>query len=275
MADETPSEREERLQKAENRLQQAKERHKEESQVPERTRTGGGFGKAVAGIGSFFGEHRLIILAVVGFGIVAYIIYKSRSGATTAGATNQQGSLAGQQDANTASALQNLQTQLNNLRDTIGTIAQGSPGATGPQGPTGPQGSPGTTGKLPTSNWSPPLIPYSQTWSGKHYFPVSPGHRFDWQGVSYWIVSDTGGYIKGVPGATSASQAAGKSTVTLYAPSSAYQKPVLNPLASHSPIYNFMKLAPESVPGTDISHSATAFGPKRIVPVGHPYARTS
>lgn len=273
MADESPAEREERLQKAEDRLQRAKERHKEESQVPERTKGGGGFGKAVAGFGSFFGEHKLIILAVVGFGIVAYIIYRSRSGATTS-AANQQGSLAGYQDSNTASALQNLQTQLNNLRDTIGTIAQGPAGAAGPKGPTGPQGPPGTTGTLPTSNWSPPLIPYSQTWSGKHYFPVSPGHRFDWQGVSYWIVSDTGGYIKGVPGATSASQAAGKSTVTLYGPSGAYQKPVLNPLANHSPVYNFMPLAAHAVPGTDLSHSAVAFGPKSIVPVGHPYAKS-
>jgi hypothetical protein len=67
-----------------------------------------------------------------------------------------------------------------------------------------------------------PLIPYSQTWTGKHYFPVSPGHVFTWQGTQYFITSDLGGVIKGVPNASTSSQAAGKAAVTLYAPSSFY-----------------------------------------------------
>lgn len=79
----------------------------------------------------------------------------------------------------------------------------------------------------PTSNGGThtpnPLIPYSMTWSGNHYFPVSPGHIFNWSGVNYFIVSNTGGVITGVPGATNLAQAqASKNQVVLYAPASYY-----------------------------------------------------
>lgn len=89
--------------------------------------------------------------------------------------------------------------------------------------PTG--GSGGLMGNPPIGNQGNsvnPLIPYSQTWSGNHYFPVSPGHVFTWQGTQYFIVSDLGGVIKGVPNASTSSQAAGKSPIVLYAPNSFY-----------------------------------------------------
>ena len=81
-----------------------------------------------------------------------------------------------------------------------------------------------TTSGLP-SGYPRPLIPYSQTWSGKHYFPVSPGGVFSYQGAKYFITGNTNGYITGVPGATTAQQAAGKGQVLLYAPSAAYNAP--------------------------------------------------
>src|SRR5260221_6670066 len=74
----------------------------------------------------------------------------------------------------------------------------------------------------PPTHFVNPLIPYSVTWSGNHYFPVAPGHVFGYQWVNYWIISNTGGVITGVPGAASASQAAGKAAVTLYAPQTYY-----------------------------------------------------
>ncbi len=79
---------------------------------------------------------------------------------------------------------------------------------------------PNSNGSLHTAN---PLIPYSITWGGKHYFPVSPGKVFNWSGVNYFIVSNAGGVIKGVPGATSLQQAqSSKNQVTLYAPADYY-----------------------------------------------------
>ena len=243
----------------------------------------------------FFKTHGAITVgAIVGFAVVAVVLARSRSTATNAGSTSQagqcvdtngnavdcsspnaQGSLAGYQNSNTATALDMLQTQLNNLTATVSNLPAGATGPAGPQGPigkTGPQGPSGTSGILPTLGWTPPLIPYSQTWSGKHYFPVSPGHRFDWQGVSYWIVSNTGGYIKGVPGATSAGQAAGKSTVTLYAPSSAYQKPVLNPLANHSPMLSNLAMSQNATSMQDLSHPGiSGGGGMQFSPVSHIY----
>lgn len=293
MADETPAEREERLQKAEDRLQRAKERHKEEAAVPEKTRGGGGFGKAVAGIGSFFGEHKIIILAVVGFGIVAYIIYKSQSGATTANTANQQGSLAGQQDANTASALDSLQTQLNNLAATVSNIPAGPAGPAGPPGPVGGSGGGagggsgggsggGTGGTPPGTTWlwqqlhgNYPIIPSGQ-YKGPSFSNLKPGTKYTFNGITYTLTTS----VKGMPGSGVLYGITNSGKVqTLYGPPSSYPGPqnlgVVNSIANHSPIYNFMKLAPEAVPGTDLSHSAVAFGPKNIRPIGFPNARAS
>lgn len=215
-------------------------------------------GEHKAGIGSklvdLFTEHKALVIGMaVGVGFVLFIVSKSQSSANSAntantGAANQQGDLgaSGAQNAQTATALQDLQAQFNNLQSTIGNIAQGPAGPTGPAGAPGPTGPAGGSGNLPGLGWTAPLIPYSQTWSGKHYFPVAPNHQFTWNGVKYWITGNTGGVITGVPGATSAQQASGKGTVVLYAPASAYVKPVLNPLANHSPIYNFMPLGQTS-----------------------------
>jgi len=79
---------------------------------------------------------------------------------------------------------------------------------------------PNSNGSLHTAN---PLIPYSITWGGKHYFPVAPGGVFNWSGVKYFIVSNTGGVIKGVPGATTLQQAqSSKNQIVLYAPADYY-----------------------------------------------------
>lgn len=103
----------------------------------------------------------------------------------------------------------------------IGWEPPPAPGAT----PIPTSGGGGLMGNPPIGNSGNainPLIPYSQTWSGQHYFPVSPGHIFTWQGTQYFITSNLGGVIKGVPGASTSSQAAGKASVTLYAPQSFY-----------------------------------------------------
>lgn len=80
---------------------------------------------------------------------------------------------------------------------------------------------PANGGTQTTAGFVNPLIPYDHF--NPHYFPVHPGHVFSYQGVNYWITSDTGGKIMGVPGATSAAAAKMSPTqVLLYAPSSFY-----------------------------------------------------
>ncbi len=238
---------------------------------------------AKSGMGKFLESHKWVAVGSIAAVIVVFIALRSRSSVSNNNSTsqtgctdvngnpvscsdvnavNQQGSLgaAGAQSAQTATALNMLQTQLNNLAATVSQIGN-QPGPTGPAGPTGPQGPSGS------SAWVAPLIPYSQTWSGKHYFPVAPGHRFDWQGVSYWITSNTNGVIQGVPGATSAGTAAGKNPVVLYGPSSTYKPPVTNTQANHSPLLSSLMLSRTAQGGQDLSHPGISGGPMQWNPV--------
>src|SRR6266481_3731122 len=226
---EEPSEKEERLSKQEERLTHAHERRKKAANMPTKRTTGGGnFGKAIGGIGEFFGEHKMIVLAVVGFGIVFYVIMKGRQTSSTTTA-NQQGSLAGNQTTGTATALDALQTQLNNLAATVSAIPNGPAGATGPAGPAGPSGTSGTGGIIPTLNWKAPLIP-SGTYSGPNFSNLKSGTKYTYQGVQYTLGAGAGGRLWGTT-----SQG---NQVLLYGPSSAYNPPAQQPLnsqANHSP----------------------------------------
>jgi hypothetical protein len=195
-----------------------------------------GIGATLVG---FFTEHKALVLgAAIGVGFVLFIVSKSQSNASNTGSTantaNQQGSLAGQQDANTASGLTNLQTQIDNLRNTIGTIAQG---------PAGPAG-----GTVPTLNWKPPLIPFG-TYTGPSFSNLKAGTKYTYQGIQYTLGAGAGGRLWGT-------NPQGQQ-VLLYAPKSAYTPPVLNPLANHSPVYNFMALGQTSS-GADLSHPGVA-----------------
>lgn len=100
------------------------------------------------------------------------------------------------------------------IYDSNGNLVAFEPPGSPPIGTVPTSGSPGSP------SGATPLIPYD--FFHPHYFPVHPGGVFNYQGVSYYIVSDLGGVIKGVPGAKSSTQAAGKSQVTLYAPSTFY-----------------------------------------------------
>ena len=278
---EEPSEKEERLSKQEERLTHAHERRKEAANMPTKRTTGGGnFGKAIGGIGEFFGEHKMIVLAVVGFGIVFYVIMKGRQTSSTTTA-NQQGSLAGNQTSGTATALDSLQTQLNNLAATVSGIPAGATGATGPTGPAGPSGGGGGGGIIPSTGWHAPLIAQG-AWPSN--FQWQFGQKVGFNGTTYTVGPGSGGVIWGVPNfkgtlaqwnqvpiGTGPGQ-----KVAVYGTNPAdYVPPTLNPQADHSPLYNFMSLSPSAVPGTDLSHSGVAFGPKQGGrPIGHPYAQT-
>src|SRR6266436_6321551 len=103
MADESPSEREDRLQRSEERLQKQHGRLME--QPSPKTGSGGRFGKAASGVFSFFGEHKLIVFMAIRVAVVLYVVVKSKSNTSTS-TTGQaaQGSLgnAGYQDQGTA-----------------------------------------------------------------------------------------------------------------------------------------------------------------------------
>ena len=213
----------------------------------------------------FFGEHKALVGgAIIGFAVVAFVLNRSQSNASnagsTAGAANQQGSLAGQQDANTASSLTNLQTQVDNLRNTIGTIAQGPPG---PTGATGATGAAGPSGTLPSTGWKPPLIQQG-AWPAN--FKWQFGQKVGFNGVSYTVSPGSGGIIWGVPnfkGTLAQWNAVPIGTgpgqkVAVYGTNPAdYKPPVLNPLVNHSPIYNFMRLGQTSG-GMDLGHPGVA-----------------
>lgn len=177
MADESPSEREERLQRQEERLQHQHERVKEMRTMPKTSSVG----SALAGIGSFFGEHKLIVAAVIGFGVVAYIIMRNRQTSVPNSAVAQPGSLgnSGYQDSGTAYALTNLGQELNNLQATLANPPAGPPG---PPGPPGPGPGPGTSqGALLNFNPEPKNVSWGQhlTVNGVDYLTgwggVGPG----------------------------------------------------------------------------------------------------
>lgn len=256
MADETPSEREERLTHAEERLQKQHERVKEARSMPERTSSrSGNFGKFVGGMGSFFGEHRVVILAVIGFGIVFYLIMRSRNqNAAQTGVANQQGSLAGYQNAQTATALDQLTTAINNFL----ANQQGTPST-----PTSNQNTPpqiGTLFKGPTGV--------------EHY--VANGNETLSQ-IAAKLGTGSWNSIYAIPNNQLLFGKMNSVDAAKYKPPAGTQITVpgsatLNTQANHSPMYSFLALSPHAVPGTDLSHSGTAFGPKQIMTTGRIHA---
>lgn len=108
MADESPSEREERLQQQEERLQRQHERLMEKP--PVQGGKSGGVGKFFGGLAAGFGEHKVAILAVVGIAIVLFVIIQMKKG-SSAGPGNQQGSLQSYPTADVATAIDQLTQQ--------------------------------------------------------------------------------------------------------------------------------------------------------------------
>lgn len=167
MADESPSEREERLTHQEERLERQHERLKEGHPA-----TGGqpqtkSFGKGLADLGSFFGEHKIIVI-LLGFVVVLVILVRARQGASSASGTsapsgcvdasgnavscsdpNAVGSLgaAGYMPSGVAYGLDQITQQLNNLTTNLQNLVGTGSGASGPSGGGTGTGAGGTGGQ--------------------------------------------------------------------------------------------------------------------------------
>lgn len=230
MSEETPAEREERLQRAEERL--GKQHNRLMEQPPS---GGGGGGGGFKGFFSNLGEHKVMLIgAIVGIAFVIYVIYKGRVNPTTT--ANQQGSLgnAGYQDSGVAYALTQLGQQLNNLQAQMGA----QPPANNPPTPN------------PTPNPVGPLIP-SGTYRGPSYSNLPPGTTYMYNNVLYKLFTGGGGRLYGT-------NPQGQS-ILLYGPPSSY--PLLNPQAAHSPIQSFLPLIPLADHGFDVSNLSVAARP--------------
>lgn len=192
MAEETPSEREERLQRQEERL---KSQHERLSNPPPARESGGGGGGALSGIGTFFAEHKVAVIVTGGILLVAVVIYYlSQQGAQGSAATpsNEQGSLgnAGYQDQGVAYALTQLGQQLNNLNTAFSNVAQGGTTTT-PPATTPPAGTTDTgTNPPPTQGGT------GQTASAPFNLDLSQfGNMTFFKGAQgrFWAATDTPG----------------------------------------------------------------------------------
>jgi hypothetical protein len=209
-------------------------------------------------LAAFFGEHKIMLIGIIGgAAIVALVMAKSQSNASnnaSTGAANQQGSLAGNQDANTASSLTNLQTQLDNLRNTLGTIAQGPAGPQGPQGPAGPSGG-------STPSWWTPLLPKapesSMAWGQK----VTVGN------TTYLTGWGAGNRLWGVPYKPGMTQqqwynvpigggVGQKVLISDVAPKPA----LMNSQSNHSPMLVALTLSQNAAAMSDLSHAGPGGG---------------
>jgi hypothetical protein len=195
MAEESPSEREDRLQRAEERLQK---QHTRLSDPPPKTSVGSTFG----GVASFFGEHKMLIFIGIGIAVVIYVLFQSRNNnASNTNSTSQTagtGSLAnaGYQDQGTAYALTQLGQQLNNLTAIVGNPPTGATGPTGPAGPAGPAGKPGPTGPA----GKPPPNPYVGILSSWPFGTPTFGKKVKIGTTTYEIGGGTHGvFAWGVP----------------------------------------------------------------------------
>ena len=211
------------------------------------------------GVGSvlaeFIGSHKVLLIgAIAGFAIVAFIMSKSKStsAGTTSDATNQQGSLAGYQNTQTANSIDQLTQSVNNMLSAI-------------QGKLNPAPTP-----APTSTWKAPLIPYGQLPAGTQYSTAAQlkaNPWVTWQGVKYWKVPGSGNILWGI-------SPTGEQ-VKLYGNANAYVPPVTTAQANHSPIYSFLPLGQTSG-GMDLGHPGVAGSPMQgvrpVARVGHTWS---
>jgi hypothetical protein len=143
---ESPSEREDRLQKQEERLQRQHERVKEARSMPE-AGSGQPKTKSMGAMGQYISEHRWeFVIGIAATVIVGYIFFRANSGnagtsgtsgnaqAGPAGSANDQGNLAtaGYQTQGVAYGLDQVTQQLNNITTMLGNPPAGATGATGP-----------------------------------------------------------------------------------------------------------------------------------------------
>lgn len=243
MADETPGEREQRLQMAEERLQKQHQRTMESRQNPPST---GGVGAGVGGFFATLGDHKFILIgAVLGIAIVAYVIFKGR--ASSQNTANQQGALgnAGYQDSGVAYALTQLGQQLNNLQATMS-----APPTTNPTVPP------------PSGN---PIIPAGQWPTGAKW---ATGTHITWQGNPWTVIVGNQGRIFGAPGFLTAQQALTVQNAPLL-----YQVPNWQPLsqtqAAHSPIQSYLLLSPMANKAFDLSNASVSSN-STLSPSQHP-----
>lgn len=213
-----------------------------------------GLGSVLAG---FFGEHKtLLIGGIIGVAVVAFVLNRSQNASSAGTATNQQGSLAGAQTDNTASALDQLTSTLNNF---LSSQQSTSGGAQSTNPPTG-----GGTGTLPSTGWHAPLI---QQGAWPSNFQWKFGQKVSVGGTTYTVGPGSGGIIWGVPG-TGWTQSnwdkvpvgpGGK--VAVYGTNPAdYVPPTLNPQANHSPMITALTLSQNAASMTDLSHAGPGGG---------------
>jgi hypothetical protein len=166
LGSESPSEKEDRLQKREQRLERQHERVKEMRQLP---KEGGGGGPSMGSsnkLTQYISEHRWeFAIGLIATVLVGYVFFRAQSGSagtsTTVGSTNaasggsanNQGSLAaaGYDTSGVAYALTQESQQLTDLQNQLINLPA--------QGPAGTPGSPGpSTGTVVPAKWSLPPI---------------------------------------------------------------------------------------------------------------------
>lgn len=147
---ESPSEKEDRLQRQEERLQKAHERIKEQRELPAREPSGGGggFSHAMGGLFGFFGEHKIILFAV-GITVVAVaVLYANRkslsSGSTSASNQSPDWSQSGVAPSGIQMAFDQLTQQLNNIQSQLAGQQQPPSNPTQTPNPPTPQNNPPT-----------------------------------------------------------------------------------------------------------------------------------
>lgn len=122
--EETPSEKEDRLQRQEERLEKAHERVKEQRSLPKPSSGGGGggLGSAMGGIAGFFGEHKIVMFAI-GLTVVAVaVLYANRKSFSSSNAPSNQApdwSQSGVAPSGIQFAFDQLTQQLNNIQSQL------------------------------------------------------------------------------------------------------------------------------------------------------------
>ena len=226
------------------------------------TQSGGGF---IANTKEFFKEHRIVAVAtVIGAAVGVVILYlsirqQSGTAASTAPgqssadqqAANRQGSLAaaGYQDAQTATALTQITSQLDNLTSGLQNWFGTTP-APASLPPTPPPTTPPPSGDavaafLKRFGASPEILRIGSNW----YYVSEPSKKktplssFFPAGTTFQG-SGTGAAYAVLPGGQ-------KQVITTHGYGTT--TPV-NKQASHSPTLSYLPLTSDAVPGTDLSH---------------------
>jgi hypothetical protein len=201
MADETPQEQEERLNRREERLARQHERLKDPPPKggggSSGGRSGGGIGAGLAGIGAFFAEHKITVVIVAVAGAIVLIglyLQNKNSSTTAANAANTTGQAQNPayQDVGTAMSLDQLTQQLNAIQQ---QLANQNTTTTTPTKPPTPWPKPWQSGNgpQPKQTGNPQPWPASSGLLGPNVRIMIVNGQYEYRSPS------TGGMFRNVP----------------------------------------------------------------------------